>query len=136
MAPRPDAALEAQARDVLLRLETAVAEAGEVRDPRRIALGLALVVLGAVAFTLLKELFQSEALLGPIAGHWQLTLGLYGVIAAATFATVFLTTRERIAPPAQQNSAVLQDLKDLLNNRAWVVLFALALVSILGRTGG
>jgi len=33
-------------------------------------------VLGAVAFTLLKELFQSEALLGPLASHWQLTLGL------------------------------------------------------------
>jgi len=33
-------------------------------------------VLGAVAFTLLKELFQSEALLGPLAPHWQLTLGL------------------------------------------------------------
>jgi branched-chain amino acid transport system permease protein len=33
-------------------------------------------VLGAVAFTLLKELFQSEALLGPLAQHWQLTLGL------------------------------------------------------------
>ena len=33
-------------------------------------------VLGAVAFTLLKELFQSEALLGALAGHWQLTLGV------------------------------------------------------------
>ena len=33
-------------------------------------------VLGAIAFTLLKELFQTEALLGPLAGHWQLTLGL------------------------------------------------------------
>jgi branched-chain amino acid transport system permease protein len=33
-------------------------------------------VLGAVAFALLKELFQSEALLGPLAQHWQLTLGL------------------------------------------------------------
>jgi branched-chain amino acid transport system permease protein len=33
-------------------------------------------VLGAVAFTLLKELFQSEALFGPLAQHWQLTLGL------------------------------------------------------------
>ena len=32
-------------------------------------------VLGAVAFTLLKELFQSEALFGPLASHWQLTLG-------------------------------------------------------------
>ena len=33
-------------------------------------------VIGAVAFTLLKELAQSEALLGPLAPHWQLTLGL------------------------------------------------------------
>ena len=33
-------------------------------------------VIGAVAFTMLKELFQSEALLGPLASHWQLTLGL------------------------------------------------------------
>ena len=33
-------------------------------------------VVGAIAFTLLKELFQSEALLGPLASHWQLTLGL------------------------------------------------------------
>ena len=33
-------------------------------------------VIGAIAFTLLKELFQSEALLGPLASHWQLSLGL------------------------------------------------------------
>ncbi|MGZ5131774.1 MAG: branched-chain amino acid ABC transporter permease [Caldimonas sp.] len=33
-------------------------------------------VIGAVAFTLLKELVQSEALLGTMASHWQLTLGL------------------------------------------------------------
>jgi branched-chain amino acid transport system permease protein len=33
-------------------------------------------VIGAIAFTVLKELFQSEALLGPLASHWQLTLGL------------------------------------------------------------
>ena len=33
-------------------------------------------VIGALAFTMLKELVQSEALLGPLAAHWQLTLGL------------------------------------------------------------
>src|SRR5690606_33046197 len=59
---------------------------------------------------------------------WQLTLGLYGVIAAATFATVFLTTRERISPPPLQRSAVKQDVADLLHNRPWLVLFVLALV--------
>jgi branched-chain amino acid transport system permease protein len=33
-------------------------------------------VIGAIAFTLLKELAQSEALLGGFAAHWQMTLGL------------------------------------------------------------
>jgi branched-chain amino acid transport system permease protein len=33
-------------------------------------------VLGAVAFTLLKELLGTHALVGPLADHWQLTLGL------------------------------------------------------------
>ena len=59
---------------------------------------------------------------------WQLTLGLYGVIAVASFVTVFLTTRERIAPPPQQRSAVRQDIVDLLHDRPWLVLFVLALV--------
>jgi branched-chain amino acid transport system permease protein len=33
-------------------------------------------VIGAIAFTLLKELYQSEAIVGRMASHWQLTLGL------------------------------------------------------------
>ncbi|MEP6907257.1 MAG: MFS transporter [Pseudoxanthomonas sp.] len=65
---------------------------------------------------------------GDEATGWQLTLGLYGLVAAVLFATVFATTRERIAPPPQQRSDVKQDLRDLLNNRPWRVLFVLALV--------
>ena len=59
---------------------------------------------------------------------WQLTMTLYGVIAIACFATVFVATRERIQPVAPQASAVRQDLLDLLGNRPWLVLFVLALV--------
>jgi branched-chain amino acid transport system permease protein len=33
-------------------------------------------VLGAATFILLKEFYASEAIWGPVAGHWQLTLGL------------------------------------------------------------
>jgi branched-chain amino acid transport system permease protein len=40
-------------------------------------------VIGAVAFTLLKEFFQSEALIGPLAARWQLTLGLTIIIFVA-----------------------------------------------------
>jgi branched-chain amino acid transport system permease protein len=33
-------------------------------------------VLGAIVLTLLREFFQTEAWLGPLASHWQLTFGL------------------------------------------------------------
>ena len=33
-------------------------------------------VLGAIAFTLLKELYRSQGLVGGLADHWQMTLGL------------------------------------------------------------
>jgi len=59
---------------------------------------------------------------------WQITMAVYGLIAAATFAGVALTTKERITPPADQNSNPIQDIKDLLKNRPWVVLFSLALI--------
>ena len=33
-------------------------------------------VIGAIAFTLLKEVYQSEGIVGPMASHWQMSLGL------------------------------------------------------------
>lgn len=33
-------------------------------------------VLGTVVFTLLKEVFSTQSLMGPLADHWQLTLGV------------------------------------------------------------
>jgi branched-chain amino acid transport system permease protein len=40
-------------------------------------------VIGAAAFTLLKEFFASEALVGPLAAHWQLSLGLAIIVLVA-----------------------------------------------------
>jgi len=71
---------------------------------------------------------------------WQLTMALYGVIAAMLFAFSFYSTKERIAPPVNQKTPVLQDLKDLTKNKPWIVLFSLALIimmtiSLRGSTG-
>jgi len=40
-------------------------------------------VIGAVTFTLLKEFFASESLVGPLAPHWQLSLGLSIIVLVA-----------------------------------------------------
>ncbi len=53
--PRPEASLDSLARDVRVRLETAVAEAAEVRDPRRIALGAAFSLAATIAAWLLAR---------------------------------------------------------------------------------
>ncbi|MEO1448902.1 MAG: MFS transporter [Bacteroidota bacterium] len=59
---------------------------------------------------------------------WQLTMAVYGILAALLFALVAFSTKERISPPVEQSTNPIQDLKDLLNNRPWLVLFTLALV--------
>jgi len=57
-------------------------------------------VVGAVAFTLLKELFQSEALLGPLASHWQLSLGLAIIAFVALLPKGLIGLRQRLTGAA------------------------------------
>jgi branched-chain amino acid transport system permease protein len=54
-------------------------------------------MIGALAFTLLQELFQSEAVFGSFAKHWQLLLGLaiIGFVAALPRGLIGLSDRLR-----------------------------------------
>jgi branched-chain amino acid transport system permease protein len=54
-------------------------------------------VIGAIAFTLLKELFQLEALLGPVAAHWQMTLGFTIIAFVALLPKGLIGLRARLA---------------------------------------
>jgi len=65
---------------------------------------------------------------GNEANGWQYTMMCYGVVAALLFSFTFFATKERIAPPVGQRTPVLQDLKDLTQNKPWIVLFVLALI--------
>jgi branched-chain amino acid transport system permease protein len=57
-------------------------------------------VIGAIAFTLLKELFQLESLLGPIANHWQMTLGLTIIAFVALLPKGLIGLRQRLTGAA------------------------------------
>ena len=65
---------------------------------------------------------------GNDARGWQLTMVLYGVLAVAMLALCFATTRERVAPPAQQKSDLNRDLRDLFTSRPWLVLVGVLLL--------
>ncbi|MEW6993047.1 MFS transporter [Colwelliaceae bacterium MEBiC 14330] len=84
---------------------------------------------------LVAYLGQGNEVLG-----WQYTMLCYGLLAAVLFFISFISTKERISPPANQKTPVWQDLKDLSQNSPWKVLFVLALIimmtiSLRGSTG-
>lgn len=72
---------------------------------------------------LVQYLGQGNEALG-----WQLTMGLYGCVSAVLFFITFYGTKERISPPPEQKTPIMQDIKDLGNNKPWLVLFSLALI--------
>ena len=59
---------------------------------------------------------------------WQLTMLAWSAAASLMFLVTFLNTQERVAPPPGQKNAVMRDIRDLVGNRPWMVLFVLALV--------
>lgn len=65
---------------------------------------------------------------GDASKGWQLTMALYGCFAAVIFAVTCFATRERIEPPPAQASRPMRDIRDLLGNGPWLVLFALAMI--------
>lgn len=78
---------------------------------------------------MVKYLGHGNAQLG-----WQLTMAAWGVAAACLFTITFLNTRERVLPLPGQKSDLAQDIRDLTNNRPWVVLFFLALIIMVSIT--
>lgn len=59
---------------------------------------------------------------------WQYTMGLYGCVAALLFFITFFMTKERIEPSQKEPTPVIQDLRDLTQNKPWLILFSLALI--------
>lgn len=65
---------------------------------------------------------------GSDAKGWQMTMLIYSSIATVIFWITFATTKERVAPPPEQQSKFTDDIKDLIDNKPWLVLFALAMI--------
>lgn len=80
-------------------------------------------LIGLFTPELIKLLGKSDTELG-----WQLMAAVYGTFATIIFFITFKLTKERVTPPPEQKTNPVQDIAELLNNRAWLVLFALALI--------
>ncbi len=60
---------------------------------------------------------------------FQYTMGLFALASIILFWITFLTTKERVQPPANQRQNVAEELKELVRNRPWVILFLVAVFS-------
>lgn len=70
---------------------------------------------------------------------WMCTMGLYGVIAAGLFIFTFFSTKERVAPPENQQIDFKADGRELFKNLPWVLIaiatvFQLTFLVIRGST--
>jgi len=61
---------------------------------------------------------------------WQLTMVVYGICAIILLLLCFATTKERVTPPAQQNPNIKSDVINLFNNKPWIVLVGVLLLTL------
>jgi glycoside/pentoside/hexuronide:cation symporter, GPH family len=68
---------------------------------------------------------------GNTAQGFQYTLILFATLSFILFMVTFRTTKERVAPPPEQQKNLKEDLRNLFRNRPWVILFFVGIVSFI-----
>lgn len=66
---------------------------------------------------------------GDNAKGYQYTLTLFAIISFILFMVTFKTTKERVQPPKEQKQNLKEDIKNLFNNKPWVILFFVGIIS-------
>ncbi len=101
---------------------------------RFIAANIAQFIVGTFTLTLVAKF---------AVGHdrqhgWQMTMTIWAVLCLVLFLIAFISTKERIKPMSQVKTSPLQDLKDLVKNNPWRVMWIMTMVhfGILSLRGG
>lgn len=58
------------------------------------------------------------------------TMSLFAVISVGMFFYTFANTRERVSPPPAQKSSLGRDVRDLMGNPPWMILFFVAFLNL------
>ncbi|MBN2011872.1 MFS transporter [candidate division KSB1 bacterium] len=61
---------------------------------------------------------------------FPMAMAVYGILAGILFYITFVTTRERVQPPADQQTSLKHDLSDLVKNRPWMTLLVMGIFSL------
>lgn len=92
--------------------------------------------IGAFAVALIVQTFTKRLVTLVGGGNeqfgWQMIMVIYGGIAALLFLACFLMTKERVLPPAKQKANLGEDIKALMQNTPWMVMFFMGMLVIAG----
>lgn len=61
---------------------------------------------------------------------WQMTMVIYSALAVVLYLATFAMTTERMQPDPGQKTSLKNDIKDLLNNRPWIVLCVVGIAAL------
>jgi len=75
-----------------------------------------------------KEFMSLPQTAAQQARGWQMIMVLYGVLAVLLLVGCFAITRERVAPPAQQEANLKQDLLEIGKNRSFLALLGVLML--------
>ncbi len=67
---------------------------------------------------------------GDAARGYQLTMAIFATISVIFFFVAFASVRERVKPSPDQVSSLKKDLKDLMQNKPWIILFFVSLFTL------
>jgi glycoside/pentoside/hexuronide:cation symporter, GPH family len=90
---------------------------------RFVVVTLATIAIQGFALPMVNHFGQGNSAKG-----YQITMGIFSILAVIFFFITFFTTKERVSPPPQQKTSLKQDLSDLVGNRQWVIMFIVFLL--------
>lgn len=100
-------------------------ERTEVSSYRFVAAFAGQFIVGAATLGLVEYLGRGDEALG-----WQMTMVIYGLLAAGLLFATFALTKERVLPEKEKRNKIKEDLKDLFRNKPWVLAGAATLFQL------
>lgn len=100
-----------------------MAERNSLSSVRFIFVTLATIAIQGFALPMVNHFGNGNSAKG-----YQITMGIFCVLAVIFFIITFLTTKERIIPDPKQKTSLKQDISDLLKNRPWLIMFLVFVV--------
>ena len=97
-----------------------MAERNSLSSYRFVAVMVAQFIIQGLLLPLVLILGDGDKTVG-----FKNTMTMFAVVGVVFFLITFLTTKERIIPKPEQKSSVLQDLKDLFQNKPWIAMLLL-----------